>query len=136
MFGRRNSPISRKMRVLGVPYPFIAAALIALCLQTLVVQTHIHLPRGGGTALALITQTDEGASAPDGGPADRYPAGSDPSNCPLCRELVHGTQFVTPPPAEIAFPIFAAGRLAVYSESPFASPAPAHGWQSRAPPQA
>src|SRR6266567_8780397 len=73
-------------------------ALLAVALQSFVVQTHIHMRQGssGIQTISIITAAKNiGAfSAPAATqdaatPRDKYPITEDPSNCPLCQEIAH-----------------------------------------------
>src|SRR6266436_3636981 len=77
---------------------FVLIALLALAVQALLVQPHIHLQtlqrtyiQNGialtkNTASAIEVQSSEPFAPP---PRDGYPINADPANCPLCQELSH-----------------------------------------------
>jgi hypothetical protein len=123
-------------------------AVVALAIQTLVVQGHIHLPQTAGQqptvssrarAPAAVTDTsgvvaDNSANAP----RDKYPINEDPSNCPLCQEVAYSGQYVHRAAVLIALPISIAVSFSfiVFSEAVPSLFAATHSWQGRAPPQA
>jgi len=100
-------------------------ALLAFLFQGLVVQTHIH----GQAAL------NHGAefSQPLNSPASDDPF--DPASCPLCQELTHGGVFTAPPPALLIVLLAVTIAGLFFQTTGFSQPAPAQGWQSRAPPR-
>ena len=124
---------------------FLLLGLLALTIQILVVQTHIHIPQAAGLpqtvsvttlAQALISgasvQTaDDKATAP----RDRYPINEDPSNCPLCQEIAHSGQFVHSVAALAALPAFISVHLVVFSEVLPSFFVVSHSWRGRAPPR-
>ena len=101
------------------------AALLAFLFQGLVVQTHIH----GQPALIHGAELSQPLSSP----ASDDPF--DPANCPLCQELTHGGVFTAPPPALLIMLLAVAIAALFFQTTGFSQPAPAQGWQSRAPPR-
>lgn len=102
--------------------------LAAFALQSYVVQTHIHLAPADAAKLFV--------SGPAHGGHDRYPAGDDPANCPLCQEILHSGHYVTPAALAYAPPTLAVSTvLLVDAALPFIV-ALSHSWHGRAPPQA
>ena len=100
-------------------------ALLSFFLQSLAVQTHIHVPPA--LNLAKVAQ---GTSAP-------APSKSqDPiDQCRLCQELVHSGHFIAPSAiAAVAIFGFATAYLFVLPSQPDRS-ATAFFWNSRAPPR-
>jgi hypothetical protein len=90
-------------------------ALLAVALQSFVVQTHIHMPqRSGGiqtVSLATVvrhvaTLGAAQAASKAATPRDKYPINEDPSNCPLCQEIAHSGQFIHSVAAVAALPAF------------------------------
>jgi hypothetical protein len=125
----------------------ILLAVMALSIQTLVVQTHIHIPRTDGSAqtvslvtLAAAALSDKphaaGDVCTDNTPHDKYPVNEDPSNCPLCQEVVHCGQFVHSVAALASLPVSVTVNFIVFNEVLPASFAVSHTWRGRAPPQA
>ena len=124
---------------------FLLLGLLALAIQILVVQTHIHIPQAAGlpqtvsvTTLAKtlvsgasVQTADDKANAP----RDRYPINEDPSNCPLCQEIAHSGQFVHSAAALAALPAFISVHFIVFSEALPSLFAVSHSWRVRAPPR-
>jgi len=100
-------------------------ALFAFSLQTYIGQIHIHLAPDTFAAGGTHKQ------APD-----RFPANGDPANCPICQEVLHDGQFVTPAAAMLLAPSFAASVIQVVAPLPRLVEAASHAWRSRAPPAA
>src|SRR5689334_20357060 len=82
-------------RAPGLRVFFVLLGFLALTVQTLVVQTHIHIAR----PTAIFSSIEDGAgnqgwtTAKASTPRDRYPPNDDPSNCPLCQEFAHFGHF-------------------------------------------
>lgn len=128
---------------------FVLAALTALMIQILVVQPHIHVAqtvsvtRGVvviGTAedeakgiLGGVNRTAANTTSPS---RDKYPVNEDPSNCPLCQEIVYSGHFVQST-AILAVLLFhdAVGRASLHQALPSFF-AVSHIWHGRAPPKA
>ncbi len=104
-------------------------AFLALALQGYVTQTHIHLAPdfavGAGKAAAAHKQQP-----------DRFPANEDPANCPICQEILHSGQFITPAAAALLLPSLAVSIIAIVTDVAVSVEAASHGWRSRAPPTA
>ena len=118
-------------------------ALLAVALQSFVVQTHIHMRQGSGgiqtmsivTAARHIATVDPVAEASTAAtPRDKYPINEDPSNCPLCQEIAHSGPFVHSAAVLVALPSSVAVAFVLFSEALPSFFAVSHGWQSRAPP--
>jgi len=124
---------------------FLLLALLALTIQSLVVQTHIHIPQTAGlpqtvsvttlaqslVSSAAVQTADDRANAP----RDKYPINEDPSNCPLCQEIAHSGQFVHSVAALAAVPAFVSVHFVVFSEALPSLFAVSHSWRGRAPPR-
>jgi hypothetical protein len=124
---------------------FVLLAVVALMIQILVVQTHIHIPQTAGRlqtvsittlAQALVSGAavqiaDDTATAP----RDKYPINEDPSNCPLCQEIAHSGQFVHSVAALAAVPAFVSVHFIVFSEVLPSLFSVSHSWRGRAPPR-
>lgn len=97
-------------------------ALLAFAFQSYVLQTHIHI-------------AGDSRPAAHGVHHGKAPLGEDPSNCPICQEILHAGQFVAPT-AQVFLPPFAAVStiLLVDATSPVVV-ALSHNWQGRAPPR-
>jgi DUF2946 family protein len=113
-------------------------AFVALIIQVLVVQSHIHIPQATGKAqsVSLITLVaGTGGDQSGNTPRDKYPVNEDPWNCPLCQEFSHSGQFVASAAVLVSPPYFIALSFIVFSETIPSFFAVSHTWQSRAPPQ-
>jgi len=102
-------------------------ALLAFTLQGYVTQTHIHLAPPSQKSTSSDTQKN--------GP-DRYPLKSDPANCPICQEIAHAGQFVTPAAAALLPPSLAVSIVEIAAPIAVLARTASHTWRSRAPPQA
>ena len=131
----RNPALSRLLMVF--------VGLVALALQSFVVQTHIHIPHVSGSvqtvsliALATGAVVDSDSFSQTQAPRDKYPITEDPSNCPLCQAFAYSGQFLhsasflatLPFPVTVSFVIFREIAPALFAAS--------HSWQVRAPPAA
>ena len=115
----------RKTSLTGWRLALVYVVLAAFAFQTYVVQTHIHFTPA---ALAQLTGKSDSHH-------DRWPANDDPANCPICQELLHSGQFVTPSAQFLLPPTLAVSTIALVDEAlPFVF-APSHSWHGRAPPQ-
>jgi hypothetical protein len=117
---------SRATGLSGWRLVLVWLALTAFAVQTYLVQTHIHF------SPAALTQLAEKS----GGHHDRWPANDDPANCPICQELLHSGQFVTPSAQFLLPPTLAVSTIALVDEALPLVFAPSHSWQGRAPPHA
>jgi hypothetical protein len=102
--------------------------LLALAIQSLVIQTHIHVP-------AAYTHQISSTHARANTTHDKYPANEDPARCPLCQDMVIGGSFLVPAVAQLPVPIVTGCEAAVPGEIISASVA-SHSWHGRAPPSA
>jgi hypothetical protein len=124
---------------------FVAVfGLLAVALQSFVVQTHIHVqqPAFRAQAISLITLAaasvagSELASEQAGTPADNYPLNRDPANCPLCKELTHSGQYVSSASVLATLPFPVTVNFIVFREIAPSLFAASHNWRGRAPPLA
>ncbi|HYM35846.1 MAG TPA: hypothetical protein VET48_10650 [Steroidobacteraceae bacterium] len=99
-------------------------ALLAFALQNYVTQTHIHLTHAMAVKLGVPAEHE------------KYPSKEDPSNCPICQEIMHAGAFVTPSAVPLLLPSFTVSIIALVIEAPVAIRALSHSWQGRAPPHA
>jgi hypothetical protein len=121
---------------------FILLALVALSVQSFVVQAHIHSAAARVQAISLVTLVNGIAGDPTSvapgktqTPRDKYPVNEDPSNCPLCQEIVHSGQFVQSAAALAAVPTSVSVHFIVLSEALPSFFAVSHSWRGRAPPR-
>lgn len=147
---RRSIERGARERAIALPRPslpqvlIIFLGLLALAVQSFVVQTHIHIPQVHGRAqtvslitLAAAAVADKGpmtADASSPAPHDKYPINEDPSNCPLCQEIAHSGQYVTSAAALAALPFSVTINFVVFNEALPSFLAASHIWQGRAPP--
>jgi len=106
----------------------VYAVLVAFALQTYIVQTHIHF------APAALSQLAGGHEAVPQGSHDKYPANDDPANCPICQEILHSGQYLTPSAAALLLPTLAVSTIAMVDKALPHLSAPSHSWRGRAPP--
>ncbi len=112
---------------------FVFAMLLAFALQGYVVQTHIHFAPGAAALLDAVAAS-HGVKGAAQDHHDKYPPADDPANCPICQEILHSGQFVTPSAAALLPPSLAASTIAIVDvELPFVL-ALSHSWRGRAPP--
>lgn len=103
--------------------------MLAFGLQSYITQTHIHLaPDSFASASGISTNKH---SQPD-----KFPANGDPANCPICQEILHNGQFVTPSAAVLLLPSVAVSIIKIVADIPATAQSASHAWRSRAPPQA
>ena len=117
-------------------------ALIALAIQSFVVQTHIHrqICAGANSGLLAVFADDDaspaaGASDQPSRPRDQFPGNSDPANCPLCQSFAHSGQFVHSGAVLAYIPAWVSIHFIVLKDVLPALFAVSHSWQGRAPPQ-
>lgn len=112
--------------------------------QSFIVQTHIHagaaqVDFGDGTqAFAQTLSAAVSAIAPtaDNTSHDKTPSKHNPADCEFCRELARSGQLIVSTAAVVALPVFATSQIIGFAAAAPYLTAIAHGWQSRAPPQA
>jgi hypothetical protein len=106
----------------------ILTTLLAFGLQSYVTQTHIHLAPD-----SFAGASDSGATKQK---PDKFPANGDPANCPICQEIAHTGQFVTPSAAALLLPSLAISIVRIVADIPTGAQSSSHAWRSRAPPKA
>ena len=122
----------------------ILLGFIAVALQSLVVQTHIHLPQSSVQArpVSFITLLAASAGVADlstgerSVPTDQYPINRDPANCPLCKELTHSGQYVSSASVLATLPFAVTVNFIAFREIAPSLFAASHNWRGRAPPLA
>ncbi|HEX5280360.1 MAG TPA: DUF2946 family protein [Micropepsaceae bacterium] len=112
----------------------LIAALLALTIQLLVVQTHIH---GDGAWPGISSASGISADGAITGRIhhpDKFPIKDDPSNCPLCQEFAHAGGYLHSVQIAILPPSASIGASAFVFE--FTQPRQhiSHPWFGRAPP--
>jgi hypothetical protein len=122
---------------------FILLAVVALSVQSFVVQAHIHRVAGRLQATSLTTVVNGIAGDPTAAatgktqtPRDKYPVNGDPSNCPLCQEFAHSGQFVHSAAVLATLPFPVTVSFVIFREIAPARFAASHNWRGRAPPTA
>jgi hypothetical protein len=124
-----------------MPYSRVAVlvlALLALTIQMLAVQSHVHRPLAAEYVLSDgLTGHIAGAGSGHSSPVQhhKYPDDQDPSKCPFCQQLGHSGQFVASTVVLISIRCCVSVVFIAFSESARALCAVRHSWQSRAPPQ-
>jgi len=125
-------------------WAIVVFGLFAMATQSFVVQTHIHVGAAqvdfadGTQAFAQTLSAVVSAIAPtaDNTSNEKTPSKHNPADCEFCRELARSGQLVVSTAAVAVLPVFATSRFIGFAAaSPYLA-AIAHGWQSRAPPQA
>ncbi len=112
--------------------------------QSFIVQTHIHAGAvqvdfsDGTQASAQKSSVPVSAIAPtaDDTSHDKTPSKHNPADCEFCRELARSGQFIASTAAVVSLPFFATSHFIGFAAAAPYLAAIAHGWQSRAPPQA
>ncbi|MEJ1968239.1 MAG: DUF2946 family protein [Rhizomicrobium sp.] len=116
---------------------FTAFALVAFVLQSLAVQTHIHIAGPSEAAFDAQQSASPGAKAATSRDRDRHPAPTDDAaHCPLCQEFLAAGAYLTPAPVFLPLPLLTAAVAPSFVPSPAVIRATTHGWLSRAPPLA
>ena len=102
----------------------VASILLALVLQGYVTQTHLH----GLFPESVASQTSQAPGH------DKYPLNDDPARCPVCQQIVHGSQFVAP---AWLTPFLLIRAISTVEIADIALPhfnAVSHSWRGRGPP--
>lgn len=105
--------------------------MLAFGLQSYITQTHIHLKPDTFSSYSKLAQTSGKEN-----PSDKFPANGDPANCPICQEIAHTGQFVTPSAAVLLLPTATVSIVALATEIVVVPLRASHTWRSRAPPHA
>jgi hypothetical protein len=113
-------------------------ALLAFALQSYVTQTHIHHASSAAFGLTFesTAHPEDAAAKTPGHSQDKYPANEDPSNCPLCQEILHAGAFVAPATLALFAPALSVSVIAIAPETAIVVRAVSHDWRGRAPPAA
>lgn len=115
---------------------FVLFVLLAVALQSLVTQTHIHI-RGivdvdSGVALAFGEQHGIPSQSTD----DRsHQPADDPLHCPFCQQMLLAGDFVPPALTPLPLPTPIAAAVLLLAASTVWLPVTAHTWFGRAPPR-
>src|SRR5271165_3680980 len=113
----KASRLRNSATLAGWRQALIFVVLVAFAFQGYVIQTHIHFT----PEAAALLDADAGAHASKGTyHHDKFPPADDPANCPICQEILHSGQFVTPSTAALLPPSLAASTIAIVDvELPF-----------------
>jgi hypothetical protein len=106
----------------------VAGMLLAFAIQAFITQTHVH-PAGFSDA-GIAFHADK--SSPR---HDNYPVNDDPSNCPLCKEILYSGQYVAPMWAVFFLPALAVSVIETATLPVSRYDTASQGWSSRAPPR-
>jgi hypothetical protein len=120
----------------------VLLAVIALAIQTLVVQPHIHPSRMAvpaqsiSLAAAEISDSKITAAVDQSLPAprDKFPINEDPANCPLCQVITLASHYVSAAVILIITPAETGVAFAIEVASPVFYHTHSHSWRGRAPP--
>jgi hypothetical protein len=126
----------RKRRRFGAARLVMLVTLLAFSIQVHLTQTHIHFASGGQSS-RIHGQLVRGVKVAGGLPVDRkdrYPANEDPANCPLCQELIHAGQFVTPAASALLLPSLSLSVIELTVQYAPLVHTVTHIWRGRAPP--
>ena len=116
----------------------IVLALVALTIQMLAVQSHVHHPQAANhIASDSLSAHPAGAGSDHASraPHHKYPDDQDPAKCPFCQQLGHSGQLVANSLVVLSFHCVVRVFSVAYNESARALNAVRHSWQSRAPPR-
>jgi hypothetical protein len=129
----KASRLRNSATLTGWRQALVFAVLVAFALQGYIVQTHIHF----SPEAAALLDADTGAHAANGtSHHDKYPPADDPANCPICQEILHSGQFITPSAQFLLPPTFAVSTITLVDRALPHILAPSHSWRGRAPPHA
>jgi hypothetical protein len=121
---RTRASVRSGLRPHGWRFVLTLLALASFACQTYLFQTHIHFAPETEAQLA---------GHPIG--HDRSPGSGDPANCPICQEILHSGQFVTPAAQVLLSPLAAVSTIVLVDAAlPFVG-ALSHDWRGRAPPR-
>jgi hypothetical protein len=129
------APISPARRVPFSRWLLVVLGLLAMSAQSLLVQTHVHLPRSSDAGLTLLA-AEAVAVAPVDGDASPIPQpeSDDALKCPLCQQWQAGNHFTAPSFSLLSLPLLTHLSLAVLDDPAFAVSVLTHPWHGRAPP--
>jgi hypothetical protein len=109
----------------GWRFALTMLALVSFAFQTYLFQTHIHFTPETEAQFAGVGHVPG---------HDKYPPSQDPANCPICQEILHSGQFVSPAAQALLPPMVAVSTIALVDAAlPFIV-ALSHDWRGRAPP--
>jgi hypothetical protein len=106
----------------------LLAALLAFSWQSVVAETHRHVPGEAISGPLTARQGQQAQSADSRTPADA------PATCPICRELAHANHYLPPTPFAFSAPRAPVELRPATVPVAWAVHRSAHDWRSRAPP--
>jgi hypothetical protein len=136
-FARACRDVTRAARPSASHLALLFLALLALTIQTLVVQAHFHPLRIRSweqSASAALSDNKGGASSSTATKPDKNPLTEDPTNCPLCQEMAQGQFIHNAAPVALSPFVFTLRFIVLDAALPDSFTA-SHSWQGRAPPQ-
>ena len=110
---------------------FLIAAIIALAVQSLVVQTHIYRWSRAVVGAGLAVDLGRQGSGPEQTPNPSEPR--EAADCALCQHGLSGF-YLTPSVASLPFQSDTNSQTIVHGESGSSERALSHAWHGRAPP--
>jgi hypothetical protein len=139
---RRRFRAPTRIRIAQLLVVFLG--FLALALQGLVVQTHIHIPHASVptkpisfitliAASAGLSDVSLGHTDSTGG---QYPTSRDSATCPWCKELTRSGQYVSSSSVLMTLPYPVTVNVIVFREIAPSLFAASHNWRGRAPPLA
>src|SRR6476660_3498187 len=134
---RRVNTTVRKRRRVAAARLVVLVTLLAFGFQTYLTQTHVHFASEGQPSRVHTQLVLGGGKVSTGAPVDRkdrYPANEDPANCPLCQELIHAGQFVTPAASALLVPSLSLSVIELTVQYAPLLHTVTHIWRGRAPP--
>ena len=104
--------------------------MLAFGLQSYIAQTHIHLKPDTFSSYSKLDHQPGKEN-----PLDKFPANGDPANCPICQEIAHTGQFITPSAAVLMLPTASVSIITLVADVVVVPDRASHAWRSRAPPR-
>lgn len=101
-----------------------ALALLLLAWQAVVVQAHVHV--------RPVATPPSASVGPAASTAPQRP--DNPVDCPVCREVAHAGQYLSPGPVLLQAPVSVASWRADAMLTSLSFVRHSHSWRSRAPP--
>ena len=130
----RLIPRTDSRRLALARWSMLLLAVLAIAIQSLVIQPHIHGPITPETGLATAALDGGLLIADESG--KNTPLEPDQNNCPMCQSAHQNGHYLKPVAASFALPHFVNYRIVERDQSPAIVAVASHDWQGRAPPQA
>lgn len=102
----------------------VAFLLLTLVAQGYITQTHLH----GVFPDSVASQSNHAPGH------DKYPLNDDPARCPVCQQIVHGSQFVAPAWLTPFLLVLAISTIEIADVALPHFNAVSHSWRGRGPP--